>query len=81
MVVALTTPGDGEAHVGDKDVNGPLTLSAVNSINWARLMAQVVYYFYAALRWVAQERKIAFGPDELWRCVCRLCRRANGSAN
>jgi threonine synthase len=25
-------------------------LSAVNSINWARLMAQVVYYFYAAVR-------------------------------
>jgi len=25
-------------------------LAAVNSINWARLMAQVVYYFYAAAR-------------------------------
>jgi threonine synthase len=44
----------------DKDVNGPLTLSAVNSINWARLMAQVVYYFYAALRLGGPERKIAF---------------------
>jgi threonine synthase len=43
-----------------KDVNGPLTLSAVNSINWARLMAQVVYYFYAALRLGGPERKIAF---------------------
>ena len=44
----------------DKDVNGPLTLSAVNSINWARLMAQVVYYFYAALRLGGPERKVAF---------------------
>jgi threonine synthase len=45
---------------GDREVNGPLTLSAVNSINWARLMAQVVYYFYAALRLGGPERKVAF---------------------
>ncbi|MBL0924173.1 MAG: threonine synthase [Sphingomonadaceae bacterium] len=45
---------------GDREVNGPLTLSAVNSINWARLMAQVVYYFAAALRLGAPERPIAF---------------------
>src|SRR6476469_2257936 len=31
-----------------QDARGKLNLSAVNSINWARLMAQVVYYFYAA---------------------------------
>jgi len=37
-----------------------LTLSAVNSINWARLMAQVVYYFYAAVRLGAPDRAIAF---------------------
>lgn len=45
---------------GDREVNGPLTLSAVNSINWARLMAQVVYYFYAALRLGSPERAVAF---------------------
>jgi threonine synthase len=45
---------------GDREVNGPLTLSAVNSINWARLMAQVVYYFAAALRLGAPERQVAF---------------------
>lgn len=45
---------------GDRDVNGPLTLSAVNSINWARLMAQVVYYFAAALRLGSPDRTIAF---------------------
>jgi threonine synthase len=39
---------------------GHLALSAVNSINWARLMAQVVYYFYAAVRLGAPERAIAF---------------------
>jgi threonine synthase len=45
---------------GDREVNGPLTLSAVNSINWARLMAQVVYYFAAALKLGAPERPVAF---------------------
>ncbi len=44
----------------DRDFNGRFTLSAVNSINWARLMAQVVYYFYAAVRLGAPERPVAF---------------------
>jgi threonine synthase len=44
----------------DKDFTSRFTLSAVNSINWARLMAQVVYYFYAAVRLGAPERPIAF---------------------
>lgn len=35
-------------------------LVAVNSINWARIMAQVVYYFHAALLLGAPEREIAF---------------------
>jgi threonine synthase len=35
-------------------------LSAVNSINWARIVAQTVYYFTAAVSLGAPERKIAF---------------------
>ena len=35
-------------------------LVAVNSINWARIMAQIVYYFYAALQLGAPARSIAF---------------------
>ena len=45
---------------GDPDVTGHLTLSAVNSINWARLAAQVVYYFYAAVRLGAPHCPVAF---------------------
>ena len=35
-------------------------LSGVNSINWARIMAQVVYYFTSALSLGAPDRKISF---------------------
>lgn len=35
-------------------------LSAVNSINWARVMAQIVYYFHAALQLGAPEKEISF---------------------
>ena len=35
-------------------------LSGVNSINWARIVAQVVYYFTAAATLGAPERKVAF---------------------
>jgi threonine synthase len=44
----------------DADFSGRFDLSAVNSINWARLVSQVVYYVYAAVRLGAPERPVAF---------------------
>jgi threonine synthase len=44
----------------DPQFSKEYNLSAVNSINWARLMAQVVYYFYSAVRLGAPERSVAF---------------------
>ncbi len=44
----------------DADFSTRFNLSAVNSINWARLMAQIVYYFYAAVRLGAPDRPVAF---------------------
>ncbi|MBL8629422.1 MAG: threonine synthase [Rhodospirillaceae bacterium] len=44
----------------DSRMRGDLNLSAVNSINWARIMAQVVYYAWAALRLGAPHKEIAF---------------------
>ena len=35
-------------------------LVAVNSINWARIMAQIVYYFYAALALGGPHRAVSF---------------------
>ena len=49
-----------KAMFNDTDFSTRFDLSAVNSINWARLMAQVVYYFYAAVRLGGPERPIAF---------------------
>ena len=37
-----------------------LKLSAVNSINWARIMAQIVYYFQASLKLTGAEEEISF---------------------
>lgn len=55
---------DAQAHVKrmftDRAVTSLLNLGAVNSINWARLMAQVVYYFASALQLGAPERKVAY---------------------
>jgi threonine synthase len=45
---------------GDPELTGRFNIGAVNSINWARLMAQVVYYFAAALQLGAPGRKVAF---------------------
>ncbi len=44
----------------DPAMTGRFNIGAVNSINWARLMAQVVYYFAAALQLGGPRREIAF---------------------
>lgn len=49
-----------KAMFNDPGFSGRFHVTAVNSINWARLMAQVVYYFYAAVRLGAPAREVAF---------------------
>jgi threonine synthase len=47
-----------------------VNLSAVNSINWARVVAQVVYYITAALAVGAPDRKVSFAvPTGNFGCV------------
>ncbi|KAL8420530.1 hypothetical protein RB594_003352 [Gaeumannomyces avenae] len=36
-----------KALFGDADANAALRLGAVNSINWSRILAQIVYYFHS----------------------------------
>ena len=49
-----------KAMFNDPDFRKDMNLSAINSINWARIMAQIVYYFTTALALGAPEKKISF---------------------
>ncbi|MBI2234814.1 MAG: threonine synthase, partial [Micavibrio aeruginosavorus] len=49
-----------KAVLSDTKLQQELRLSAVNSINWARIMAQVVYYVYAAVALGAPDRPVSF---------------------
>ncbi|MBY6089060.1 threonine synthase [Maritimibacter alkaliphilus] len=44
----------------DFDFRDEVRLAGVNSINWARVLAQVVYYFSSAVSLGAPERKVSF---------------------
>lgn len=44
----------------DEAFRDKVQLSAVNSINWARIMAQIVYYAWAALSLGAPDRAVGF---------------------
>ncbi len=44
----------------DLSFRDTLRVSGVNSINWARIMPQIVYYFFAASRLGAPQRQVSF---------------------
>ena len=49
-----------KALFNDLAFRDEIALSAVNSINWARVMAQVVYYFTSAVALGAPERQVSY---------------------
>ena len=49
-----------KAMFNDTEFRDRCNLSAVNSINWVRVMAQVVYYFYGALKLCTPEKPVSF---------------------
>ena len=49
-----------KAMFNDQPFRDAMRLSAVNSINWARIMGQIPYYVWAAVALGAPERPVAF---------------------
>lgn len=49
-----------KAMFNDLEFRDTLSLSGVNSINWARIMPQIVYYFTSAISLGAPDREISF---------------------
>ena len=45
---------------GDLAFRDEMSLSGVNSINWARILAQIVYYFVGAVALGAPDRAVSF---------------------
>ena len=65
MLAAIRTDFDGCQEIvkslfNDLKFRKEVSLSAINSINWARLVPQIVYYFYAGLKLGAPEQKFHF---------------------
>ena len=65
QAIALRTDFDGcqnivKALFSDIEFRDKVSLSAVNSINWARLIPQIVYYFYGAFKVGAPEKEVIF---------------------
>jgi threonine synthase len=65
-----------KAMFADAPFRRDFHLSAVNSINWARIMAQIVYYVAAAVALGAPERKVGVrrADRQFWQC----CYAAHG---
>lgn len=49
-----------KALFADEAFRDNVNLGAVNSINWSRIMAQIVYYFWAGLKAGAADTSVAF---------------------
>jgi len=49
-----------KAMFNDAEFRKEINLAAVNSINWARIMAQIVYYVHSALALGAPEKEVTF---------------------
>jgi len=44
----------------DKDFSKSINMSGVNSINWSRIVVQIVYYFFSYFKIVNEDKKINF---------------------
>ena len=64
----------------DEQFRSKINMSGVNSINWARIICQIVYYFYAYFK--ISTKLNFFCPNwKFRRCLRRLCSKKNGTTN
>ena len=72
-----------KAMFADAPFRARLNLSAVNSINWARIMAQVVYYVAAArgARRARARGRLRRADRQFRQCLCRARRPPHGPAD
>ena len=71
-----------KAMFNDHAFRDRVDLSGVNSINWARIVAQVTYYFYAASRLGGAWPLVVRRADRKFRRHLRgLCREAYGTSD
>ena len=66
----------------EKEFSKSINMSGVNSINWARIIAQSVYYFYAYFL-IKNEKnsKLFCANRKFWRCICWVFIKKNGPSN
>ncbi len=71
-----------KAMFNDHAFRDRVALSGVNSINWARIAAQVTYYFAAFSRLGQDRRPVSFSvpTGNFGDILCGLCRKAHGAA-
>ena len=67
----------------DFDFRDGVKLAGVNSINWGRVLAQVVYYFSSAVSLGAPDRKVSFTvpTGNFGDIFAGYIARANGAAH
>jgi threonine synthase len=70
-----------KAMFADVPFRDEMRLGAVNSINWGRIMAQIVYYVAAALILVPVALRAFAVPTGIPEYLCRLCCPGHGPAH
>ena len=60
-----------------------LNMSGVNSINWARIIAQSQYIIFIRTFRLKITKTVKFFSShrKFWRCLCRLHFKKNGTSN
>ena len=58
----------------DMSFKEKVNLSAVNSINWVRVVPQIVYYFYSAFKLGSPQRPVSFSCSnwKFWKYLRRM---------